>query len=269
MIWILDYKKCFDSIWLEETLNDLYQGGLVDDNLALLYEANKKVKVAVKTPHGLTSRDEMNKIIMQGDVFGPIECSVSVDSYGKECLAEGKHLYSYKGEVDVPPLAMVDDLLIVTECGSKATMANDYINTIKHLKKLQFGTDKCHKMHVGKRVDEVCPDLFVDGWIMKEVTELKTGEVVLDEQHIGSTKMDEVAEEKYLGDILSEDGKNMKNIIARGTGITNQIISILEEICFGNYFFQVAVLLRNSLFISGVLCNSEAWYIVPLVLYFQ
>jgi hypothetical protein len=95
---------------------------------------------------------------MQGDVFGPIQCCVSVDTYGKECLN------TYKGEVGVPPLAMVDDLMIVTECGYKASMANAYINAKSNLKELQFGTDKCHKMHVGKRVEEICPDLFVDGW---------------------------------------------------------------------------------------------------------
>ena len=55
----------------------------------------------------------------------------------------------------------------------------------------------------------------------------------------------------------------MKNVMARvrkAVGITNQIISILEEICFGPYHFEVAVTLRNALFISSVLCNSEAWY---------
>ena len=64
-------------------------------------------------------------------------------------------------------------------------------------------------------------------------------------------------------DILSNDGKNMKNVMARvirGVDIANQIMSMLEEICFGNYYFQVAVILRNSLFISSVLCTSEAWY---------
>jgi hypothetical protein len=45
-----------------------------------------------------------------------------------------------------------------------------------------------------------------------------------------------VEEEKYLGDIISNNGKNTKNIEARknrGTGIVNQIMSILEDICFG------------------------------------
>ena len=87
---------------------------------------------------------------MHGDVFGPIQCSLSVDTFGKECVSEEKRLYAYKGKVWVPPLVIIDDLLLATECGHKATMANAYINTKSNIKKLQFGTDKCHKMHVGK-----------------------------------------------------------------------------------------------------------------------
>ena len=263
-IQILDYKQCFDAMWLEETLNDMFEAGINDDNLAILYEANKSVEVAVKTPHGLTKREAFKKIILQGDVFGPLECSVSVDTYGKEALEEDIHVYTYKGGVKVPPLAMVDDLIIVTECGYKSTMANSFINTKSAMKKLQFGTAKCHKMHVGKnKVEEICPDLFVEGWKMSEVEEIKTGKVVIEEAYDGFCKMEEVSEDKYLGDILSEDGKNLKNIIARrnrGTGSVNQILSILDEICFGKYFFEVARILRNSLLISSLLSNSEAWY---------
>ena len=62
-IQIMDYKQCFDSMWLEDTMNDLFEAGVVDDKLALLFEANKEVKVAVKTPVGLTVRV---------NVFGPI-----------------------------------------------------------------------------------------------------------------------------------------------------------------------------------------------------
>ena len=83
-IQIMDYRQCFDSMWLEETMNDLFEAGVNDDNLALIYEANKEVQVAVKTPNGLTQRKPIKEIILQGDVFGPIECSVTVDTYGKE-----------------------------------------------------------------------------------------------------------------------------------------------------------------------------------------
>ena len=32
-IEILDYKQCFDSMWLDETVNDLYEAGMKNDNL--------------------------------------------------------------------------------------------------------------------------------------------------------------------------------------------------------------------------------------------
>ena len=79
----------------------------------------------------------------------------------------------------------------------------------------------------------------------------------------GEEVIDETDSEKYLGDIISNDGKNMKNIKARvnkGTGIVNKILTLLEGIPFGKYFFEIAIMLRNSLLVSSLLCNSEAWY---------
>ena len=127
--------------------------------------------------------------------------------------------------------------MLDTECGYISSMANSYINTKTNLKKLQFGTDKCHKMHVGKKkINDVCPKLFVDGWEMKEVTDLETK--VIDIEFCGSNLMEEVGEEKYLGDIISQDGRNLKNIMARivkGNGIITQIMCILDEVFFGKH----------------------------------
>ena len=61
-------------------------------------------------------------------------------------------------------------------------------------------------------------------------------------------KMDSSEEEKYLGDLISADGSNAKNIKARkdkGFGISDQIISMLTDICFGPHFFQLALVLRS------------------------
>ena len=83
------------------------------------------------------------------------------------------------------------------------------------------------------------------------------------EGYAGSYDMQEVQSEKYLGDILSSDGKNVQNITARknrGIGIVTQLMTKLEEICFGKHYFKVAIILRNSHLISSMLTNAEAWY---------
>ena len=38
-----------------------------------------------------------------------------------------KYIYKYRGEVEIPPLSMVDDVLCISECGFKTTMSNAYL----------------------------------------------------------------------------------------------------------------------------------------------
>ena len=66
-----------------------------------------------------------------------------------------------------------------------------------------------------------------------------------------------------VGDYISTDGKNIKNIKARvqkGKGIITRILTISEGIPFGHFYFEVAMMLRNSLLVSSMLVNAEAWY---------
>ena len=167
---------------------------------------------------------------------------MSVDSFGKECLLQDKHLYYYKDEVPVPILTMVDDALAITECGYKASMMNSYLNTKTSIKKLQYGVEKCFKMHVGRKYNqEICPDLYVNGWKLKTVSEVETGLFKQLDEESGLHEMKKVDNEKYLGDIVTSDGKNHKNMLARrnrGIGVVTQIMTKLEDICFGKYFLK-------------------------------
>ena len=82
----------FDSECLYECLNDVYEAGVDDDYFPILYEANKETYVAVQTPSGITKRETIPEIVMQGDVLAPLISSLQVDTMGKECLEEEKHL---------------------------------------------------------------------------------------------------------------------------------------------------------------------------------
>ena len=113
-IQIYDVQKCFDALWLEDCMLDIFEtlpAQSRDDKIALLYEMNKENFVAVKTAVGLTTRKMMPKIVMQGGKWGPLKCSNTMDRIGKECVKKGKNLYKYKGKVNIMPLAMIDDLL--------------------------------------------------------------------------------------------------------------------------------------------------------------
>ena len=75
-------------------------------------------------------------------------------------------------------------------------MMNAFINTKTNMKKLQYGTSKCFKMHVGRTcIPEVCPDLVIDGWKMKERSEVETQSYITEDEYDGLYDMDTVNHE--------------------------------------------------------------------------
>ena len=75
----------------------------------------------------------------------------------------------------------------------------------------------------------------------------------------GQVKMAVKHEQKYLGDVISADGKHNKNILMESIGVINQIVESLNSVYFGKYHFEVALILRSSLLLSKTLSISEAW----------
>ena len=98
---------------------------------------------------------------------------------------------------------------------------------------------KCVKMHVGKNSGE-CPTLKVHKQDMADVTEIK-----------------------YLGEVVTADGRNTRNIqekTQKGTVLIFQIQKTIKSIGFGTYTPEIALLLRNSILVNGMLTNAEVFY---------
>ena len=108
----------FDAIDLEEAISDIYDVGVDDDSLTLIYEANKEIEMAVKTPSGLTERQTVKNIVLQGDTWGSILASVQVDTIGK-AVEEAGLGYMYKDSLPISLLGLVDDLIGVTDADIK------------------------------------------------------------------------------------------------------------------------------------------------------
>ena len=79
---------------------------------------------------------------------------------------------------------------------------------------------------------------------------------------VHSKNMLHVEQVTYLGEILSADAKNTKNVQARvskGMGLINEILYILENMALGPFYFSIAIMLRDSILINGMIYNIEAW----------
>ena len=80
---VYDIEKCFDSLWLQEVINCLYEAALQNDKLPLLFLENNTARVAIKTNNRLSRRVSIRNIIMQGSIWGSLCCVVLMDKFGK------------------------------------------------------------------------------------------------------------------------------------------------------------------------------------------
>ena len=118
------------------------------------------------------------------------------------------------------------------------------------------------KIHIGKKHNiDICGKGKVDAWV-DEVNISEEGEDTLIDKYIGKVDMKNVEDKKYLGQILSKDLKNDKNIkdkVNKSYGNVNKIITTLIERPFGKFTFQAATVMRNGILIGSLLNNSETW----------
>jgi hypothetical protein len=57
-----DVVKCFDEMWFDETMNDLWDVKVQDDKFSLISKLDEKCRIVVKTPCGPTERFELDRI---------------------------------------------------------------------------------------------------------------------------------------------------------------------------------------------------------------
>ena len=115
-IQVYDAIKCFDSLWLQECINALFDAGFTNDKLSLLFLLNEHAQVAIKTSSGMSERLDMFNIIMQGSVWGTTFCVMIMNKLIKLVEENPNLLYLYNGKIPVPPLEMVDDVLGIQKC---------------------------------------------------------------------------------------------------------------------------------------------------------
>ena len=234
---LFDVEKCFDPLWPEECYNDIYDNGLNNDKLPLIKLGNTNVKAAIKTSEGRTDYFIISKAIMQGTVWGSLMCTSRVDKLSKLFYNKEDTFYKYRGQIPVPPLGMVDDILSIQK-PENAKQANIIINKFIELKKLTLSEKKCSRIKIGKNVPT-------------------------EEMKVHDYNMKESNKEKYIGDIIASNGKiddTINQRQAKGFGIIADILSILDDIPLGKYKVEIGLLLREAMLINGLLYNSEAWH---------
>ena len=230
-IQVFDIEKCFDALWVEDCINDLFETGFSNDKLPLLFLENQNAQIAVKTPTGTSDRATITNIIMQGTVWGSLCCTTSMEKLGKHMYEHEDMVYRYKESVEIPCLGMIDDILTIQKCSNNSVKINAVINAFVESKKLKLSKDKCHNVHIQKKLkhENSCKKLKVHNDTMQQSERVK-----------------------YLGDILDKSGKIRNTINDRrnkGFGMVAEIMAIISEIPLGQYKMEIGLKLRQFMLV--------------------
>ena len=68
----MDAIKCFDKLWLQACVNALYEAGINNDYLNILYSENRNAQIAVKINNKVSARISVKDVVMQGLIWGSL-----------------------------------------------------------------------------------------------------------------------------------------------------------------------------------------------------
>ena len=240
---IMDINTCFDKLWLQACINALFEAGLDNDQLNLLYLENKNANIAVKVNNKLSARISVKNVIMQGTIWGSLKCTTTMDTLNKTMKEDTNLHYNYKGDknIAIGVLGMVDDTLALSECGNKAIRKNSVVNSFVESQRLTLSTEKSVVVHIGKKskCKATCPTLKI---------------------HKQSMKESQCA--KYLGHLVSPGGGLSETIEDRrnkGWGKVSSILAILSELGTGGHRVEVGLMLRKAILVNSLLFAAESW----------
>jgi hypothetical protein len=77
-VFYADAEKCFDKLWLDDAVIELWKKGTNIRDALVIREMNKTAKIIIHTPVGETEEIICESIVKQGTVYGPQLCGVSM-----------------------------------------------------------------------------------------------------------------------------------------------------------------------------------------------
>eukprot|EP00111_Clytia_hemisphaerica_P015501 TCONS_00045769-protein len=228
-----DLEKCFDKLWLKDSIIELWKTGMNPKEIMLVYNMNKTCLITIDTPLGKTEEIEVKEIVRQGTIWGPTLCSITTDKVNN--VAE--RVFSKYEEAEVEPMVYVDDIC-ATGDEENIISAVKNCHRLEKTKKMTFNNEKSNYQAIGGTKKN------------KKMIQLKVKK--------GNIKRCE--KYKYLGEVINEKGDLEDTIRKKGSkarGITLAIQKLSNKA--GYFRNSVAEKLIKTTLLPVLTYGTETW----------
>ena len=228
----MDLTKAFDKMVLKNIMRNLWNANVKGKIWRIILKMNEYAQVTINTPFGITQEFICNQILKQGSVLASPLAAMHVDSVQE--FFDDENLGTYYCNTKIQNLIFQDDIVRFEDDEEKLNKANNIFNIFQNINKMEFHPIKTKIMKINSQESEI----------------------KLGEHHLEYTdKM------KYLGDIISNDGKvdelikDRKNAI---TGITAELVSIMSQIQ-NETAIKAKIQFIRGILVPKLLVNCETW----------
>ena len=216
----------------------LWDLGVQDEMLPLIYKMNEHCNITMRTPYGTSTPFKCERIVKQGAVLSTSLCGSSTSQLTNELdqLVDcGANILN----AQIKAVLFVDDTITANTNISGLLKSHEHFMRFSRRKRLSVNGGKCVLIVINPRKDIPHPVLYVDG-----------------------VEIEVVSLAKYLGDIISANGKNdnlIQDRVKKGKSIIVSALSLCNDLTLGHHYMSSALLLHKVVFLAAVLFNSQAW----------
>ena len=233
-----DVSKAYDNAINADMLKILWERGLRGKVWRILKNMNSDLKATVKTKFGLTEEIIMEIGGRQGSRLTGRMFSKMMDLLSEEAQTTNKGFKLFD-DLTIAFLLWVDDVVSLAETPNEQWSVLQHMDQFAMDHKLKWGQEKCQVMNVGKHKKD-------------EKNEWKIGEMPISETKSYT----------YLGDVITDDGKNKKNLEKRREKTISTTISIktlATNDTLNEIGTTVIMELHETNTLSALLTNCESW----------
>ena len=236
-ITFYDVAKAYDRADVEDMMVQVWEHGFKGKAWRLMKALNTNLTAVIKTRHGITREIKRNAGGKQGGknfgfLFAKLMDLLSEEAQGDENLGITWDL------LKLAFLLWIDDVVSFAEGKLQQSYTLNVVDEFAKKHKLKWGTDKCKVMVVGRNAYES------GKW------------------NLGESQIETCEDYRYLGDIISRNNSNQRNIEERENRvkvITRKIISLCGNEVISKVEIWARLKLHETTTISSLLTNSESW----------
>ena len=234
-LFFADAEKCFDKMWLDDAVIELWRQGTNIRDAIMIRKMNNEAKIVIHTPVGVTDEISCESIVRQGTVYGPQMCGSSMSRVNDS----GRVIATMYGpKLIIRSTQFVDD---VSNAGSPRTTNNTIENCrmLEETKKMTFNNTNGKTEYVIANPPSE-PEMIT--------SQVKKGNV------------NRVYEHKSLGMWIDEKGTYDVNIEKNKKKIPHMIASVKAIGSTGNVgrlAAQTRLKLVNTVIMPSILYNVE------------